>query len=67
MERLTGPVQSPVEAAVFRDVLGRFASGITIVAATDPDGAPIGLACQSFASLSLNPPLVLPNYAVEAS
>ncbi|WP_455354318.1 flavin reductase family protein [Streptomyces sp. SYSU K217416] len=59
MERLTGPVQSPVEAAAFRDVLGRFASGITVVAAADPDGAPVGLACQSFASLSLDPPLVL--------
>ncbi|MFB6959029.1 flavin reductase family protein [Streptomyces sp. NPDC056309] len=43
----------------FRDVLGRFASGVTVVAAADEDGTPAGLACQSFASLSLDPPLVL--------
>ncbi|GAA3490055.1 hypothetical protein GCM10018987_41380 [Streptomyces cremeus] len=49
----------PVDPARFRDVLGRFASGITVVAALDEHGGPVGLACQSFASLSLDPPLVL--------
>ncbi|MCK7622646.1 flavin reductase family protein [Streptomyces sp. RS10V-4] len=48
-----------IEPAAFRDVLGRFASGITMVAALGPDGEPAGLACQSFASLSLDPPLIL--------
>ncbi|MEU8674085.1 flavin reductase family protein [Streptomyces sp. NPDC048560] len=50
----------PVEAAEFRRVLGHFASGVTVVTAhggDDPDG-PAGFACQSFASLSLDPPLV---------
>ncbi|POX57376.1 monooxygenase [Streptomyces sp. Ru71] len=47
-----------MDAAVFRDVLGRFASGITVVAGLD-DGEPVGFACQSFASLSLDPPLVM--------
>jgi len=42
----------------FRDVLGRFASGVTVVTAMS-DGAPVGLTCQSFSSVSLNPPLVL--------
>ncbi|MEU9706288.1 flavin reductase family protein [Streptomyces sp. NPDC047981] len=42
-----------------REVLGHFASGITVVAALDGDGRPAGLAVQSFASLSLEPPLVL--------
>jgi 3-hydroxy-9,10-secoandrosta-1,3,5(10)-triene-9,17-dione monooxygenase reductase component len=55
VERLTGP---RIEAADFRDVLGRFASGITVVAALD-GGEPVGFACQSFASLSLDPPLVM--------
>ncbi|CAM5654388.1 monooxygenase [Streptomyces spiroverticillatus] len=50
---------TPVDPARFRDVLGRFASGITVVAALDEGGDPVGLACQSFASLSLDPPLVL--------
>ncbi|MFC8951219.1 flavin reductase family protein [Streptomyces sp. NPDC057101] len=47
----------PVDPAEFRRVLGHFASGVTIVTALDADG-PVGFACQSFASLSLDPPLV---------
>jgi 3-hydroxy-9,10-secoandrosta-1,3,5(10)-triene-9,17-dione monooxygenase reductase component len=42
----------------FRDVLGRFASGVTVVTSIS-GGAPVGLTCQSFSSVSLNPPLVL--------
>lgn len=40
-----------------REVLGHFASGVTIVTGTDLAG-PAGLACQSFHALSLSPPLV---------
>ncbi|MFF5975609.1 flavin reductase family protein [Streptomyces sp. NPDC012769] len=47
----------PVDPAEFRRVLGNFASGVTIVTALDEEG-PAGFACQSFASLSLDPPLV---------
>jgi len=47
----------PVDPAEFRRVLGHFASGVTVVTARDADG-PTGFACQSFASLSLDPPLV---------
>jgi flavin reductase (DIM6/NTAB) family NADH-FMN oxidoreductase RutF len=46
-----------VDPRQMRDVLGHFASGITVVTATTPDG-PIGFTCQSFSSLSLDPPLV---------
>ncbi|MFF5762897.1 flavin reductase family protein [Streptomyces tanashiensis] len=49
--------RAPVDPGEFRRVLGHFASGVTIVTALDPDG-PAGFACQSFASLSLDPPLV---------
>jgi 3-hydroxy-9,10-secoandrosta-1,3,5(10)-triene-9,17-dione monooxygenase reductase component len=42
----------------FRDVLGRFASGVTVVTTTSND-EPVGLTCQSFSSVSLDPPLVL--------
>ena len=45
-------------ARQFRDVLGRFASGVTVVTAIS-GGAPVGLTCQSFSSVSLNPPLVV--------
>ncbi|WP_296603490.1 flavin reductase family protein [Nocardioides sp.] len=42
----------------FRDVLGRFASGVTVVTGVSHD-EPVGLTCQSFSSVSLDPPLVL--------
>lgn len=41
----------------FREVLGHFGSGVVVVTAT-VDGVPLGLTCQSFASVSLAPPLV---------
>ncbi|WP_233521559.1 flavin reductase family protein [Streptomyces triticagri] len=47
----------PVDPGEFRAVLGHFASGVTVVTAAAPDG-PAGFACQSFSSLSLDPPLV---------
>jgi flavin reductase (DIM6/NTAB) family NADH-FMN oxidoreductase RutF len=46
-----------VDADVMREVLGHFASGVTVVTALTADG-PIGFTCQSFSSLSLDPPLV---------
>lgn len=42
----------------FRDVLSRFASGVTVVT-TLSGGEPVGMTCQSFSSVSLDPPLVL--------
>src|SRR5271163_1686594 len=43
----------------FRNALGTFATGVTIITAVTADGMPYGLTCNSFASVSLNPPLVL--------
>jgi flavin reductase (DIM6/NTAB) family NADH-FMN oxidoreductase RutF len=42
-----------------RNALGTFATGVTIVTTIGPDGAPIGLTCNSFNSVSLSPALVL--------
>lgn len=52
--------RAPVGQAEFRRVLGSFASGVVVVtaAATDGETGPAGFACQSFSSLSLDPPLV---------
>lgn len=41
-----------------RDALGRFATGVTIVTTMTSDG-PLGMTANSFASVSLSPPLVL--------
>jgi 3-hydroxy-9,10-secoandrosta-1,3,5(10)-triene-9,17-dione monooxygenase reductase component len=46
-----------VDPQVLREVLGHFASGVTVVTALTADG-PAGFTCQSFSSLSLDPPLV---------
>jgi flavin reductase (DIM6/NTAB) family NADH-FMN oxidoreductase RutF len=46
-----------VDPSRMRHVLGHFASGIVVITATTPDG-PAGFTCQSFGSLSLDPPLV---------
>ena len=43
----------------FRTALGMFATGVTIVTARDADGQRVGLTANSFASVSLSPPLVL--------
>src|SRR5690349_24781389 len=42
----------------FRDVIGRFASGVTIIT-TSVDGAPYGTTASAVSSLSLDPPMVL--------
>jgi 3-hydroxy-9,10-secoandrosta-1,3,5(10)-triene-9,17-dione monooxygenase reductase component len=46
------------DPARMRQVLGHFPSGVTVVTGTTPEG-PVGFTCQSFSSLSLDPPLVL--------
>ncbi|WP_222429751.1 flavin reductase family protein [Cobetia crustatorum] len=48
-----------IEPARFREALGHFASGITT---TQVDDEPIGFTCQSFYSVSINPPLVSFSY-----
>ena len=46
------------DSAAFRTVLGHFATGITVITALDGD-EPVGIAANSFTSVSLDPPLVL--------
>jgi flavin reductase (DIM6/NTAB) family NADH-FMN oxidoreductase RutF len=50
---------SPIDPRDFRNALGTYATGVTIITAGGSDGKPYGLTCNSFASVSLNPPLVL--------
>src|SRR5687767_9052427 len=51
---------SPVEfdSARFRQVLGRFPTGVVVVTGIDPHGRPAGMAVGSFTSVSLVPPLL---------
>jgi flavin reductase (DIM6/NTAB) family NADH-FMN oxidoreductase RutF len=50
---------SPIDPRDFRNALGTYATGVTIITAAGAGGKPYGLTCNSFASVSLNPPLVL--------
>jgi 3-hydroxy-9,10-secoandrosta-1,3,5(10)-triene-9,17-dione monooxygenase reductase component len=50
-------VLAPDDAAM-RTVLGHFATGVAIITAIE-GGEPVGMACNSFTSVSLDPPLVL--------
>ena len=47
-----------IDDAQFKLAMSHFASGVTVVT-TEHDGTPYGMTVASFASLSLNPPLVL--------
>ena len=52
-------VQSTIDARDFRTALGNFATGVTIITAQTGDKHIVGLTCNSFASVSLNPAMVL--------
>ena len=54
---MTVTVDLDIDAATFRRVLGAFPTGVTALAAVI-DGVPVGMAANSFTSVSLEPPLV---------
>jgi len=47
------------DTKAFRKALGCFPTGVAIVTTTDKDNKPVGITCNSFSSVSLEPPLVL--------
>jgi 3-hydroxy-9,10-secoandrosta-1,3,5(10)-triene-9,17-dione monooxygenase reductase component len=51
-------LSEPVDSRRFRRVFGHFCTGVTVITTADGAG-PAGFACQAFAPLSLDPPLVL--------
>ena len=56
-----------IDSDLFRAVLGRFASGITVVTTRDAAGTPHGMTVSAFSSLSLDPPLILVCVANDAT
>lgn len=58
----SGPGEPPERAIAqgpFREAMGHFATGVTVVTAVDRAGGFVGLTVNSFTSVSLDPPLVL--------
>ena len=48
-----------IDPKSFRQLLGCFPTGVAVVTTCNADGSPAGLTCNSFSSVSLEPPLVL--------
>lgn len=51
----------------FRDTLGQFATGVTVMTTVSPEGHRVGITASSFNSLSLDPPLILWSLARQAA
>ncbi len=49
---------SDIDPSDFREVCGRYATGVTVITVLDREGRPFGVTANSFTSVSLDPPLV---------
>ncbi len=47
------------DTRTFRDALGLFVTGVTVITARNEDGMPFGVTANSFNSVSMDPPLIL--------
>lgn len=55
------------DSLAFRNALGSFATGVTVITTRDTDGSPVGMTASSFNTVSLDPPLVLWSIAKTAN
>lgn len=60
------PFRENLDPREFRDVLGTFTTGVTIITTRGFEGEPIGVTANSFNSVSLEPPMVLWSLAKSA-
>lgn len=59
LQNTTNTESSPdFDPKILRNALGSFATGVTIITASDDNGVRVGLTANSFSSVSLNPALV---------
>ena len=66
MNKVMDPARQGFDTAGFRTALSSFATGVAVVSTGAADGKPVGVTINSFASVSLSPPLVLWNIAKSA-
>jgi len=55
---ISGDEAPAFDVRAFRNALGSFPTGVAVITTTGADGRPVGLTCNSFSSVSLEPPLV---------
>ena len=57
-----------IDTNVYKQVMGSFPSGVTVITTLDDDGQIVGLTASAFSSLSMDPALVLfcPNYSSDS-
>ena len=48
-----------IEPGIYKDVMGSFPSGVTVVTTLDADGGIVGITASAFSALSIDPALVL--------
>ncbi|MBW9107426.1 flavin reductase family protein [Paraburkholderia phenoliruptrix] len=58
--------QTAPDPQALRRVCGRYATGVAVIGACGPEGRAVGLTVNSFASLSLSPPLILWSLALKS-
>lgn len=64
---LVGPTDLlPCDPVRYRDVMGSFATGVTVMTIGRPDGFRLGVTASSFNTVSLDPPLILWSLALRA-
>lgn len=56
----------PCDPALYRDVMGAFATGVTVMTLGRNDGFRLGVTASSFNTVSLDPPLILWSLALKA-
>jgi len=59
MQATAADTATAVDPALFRAVMRRFATGVTVVSHRRDDGTPAGMTANAFLSVSMTPPLVL--------
>jgi flavin reductase (DIM6/NTAB) family NADH-FMN oxidoreductase RutF len=63
---LTGVPLTPSDPARYREVMGSFATGVTVMTLSRADGSRLGVTASSFNTVSLDPPLILWSLALKA-
>jgi flavin reductase (DIM6/NTAB) family NADH-FMN oxidoreductase RutF len=60
-----GALRQP-DPALYRDVMGAFPTGVTVMTLAMPEGQRVGVTASSFNTVSLDPPLILWSLALKA-